>query len=145
MAVLLSSLVAGPAVAALYKWVDANGKVVYSDQPPPGNVQTEILKPPPPPANPNAAKDLQDQEKARQQAQKKKAEAAAADEKSRADQEQRRAACASARGQLQMLLEPGQAIVRINEKGERVQVNDTMRREEIERTQLLIRDSCKDL
>jgi len=32
-------LAAGPAAAALYKWTDASGRVVYSDQPPPPSVK----------------------------------------------------------------------------------------------------------
>ncbi|MFY9261147.1 MAG: DUF4124 domain-containing protein [Gallionella sp.] len=35
--------------AALNKWVDEKGKVHYSDQPPPANVQKIILHFPPPP------------------------------------------------------------------------------------------------
>ena len=51
-------LAAAPASAAIYKWTDANGRVVYSDQPPPANVKVEAIAPPPPPANPNAVKEL---------------------------------------------------------------------------------------
>ena len=36
-------LAAGPAGAVLYKWVDASGRVSYSDQPPPVNVKAEIV------------------------------------------------------------------------------------------------------
>ncbi|MCC6869698.1 MAG: DUF4124 domain-containing protein, partial [Burkholderiales bacterium] len=32
---------AGTSAAALYKWTDASGRVVYSDQPPTGNVKVE--------------------------------------------------------------------------------------------------------
>ena len=38
--------------AALYKWTDANGRVVYSDQPPAGDVKVDTVAGPPPPANP---------------------------------------------------------------------------------------------
>src|SRR4029453_18753239 len=41
-----------------YKWTDANGRVVYSDQPPLGDVKIETLQGPPPPANPNAVKEM---------------------------------------------------------------------------------------
>src|SRR5512139_1897178 len=51
-------LSAAPALAAMYKWTDANGRVVYSDQPPPGNVKAEIITGAAPPANPNAVKDF---------------------------------------------------------------------------------------
>ena len=55
-------LAAAPAIGALYKWTDANGRVIYSDQPPPGNVKVETINAPPPPDNPNAAKDLANKE-----------------------------------------------------------------------------------
>jgi hypothetical protein len=43
LALVLSSLIAG---AEVYKWVDANGKVQFSDQPPPGsNAQAVKVKP----------------------------------------------------------------------------------------------------
>ena len=58
-AVLLAT---APAGGALYKWTDANGRVIYSDQPPPGNVKVETINAPPPPANPNAVKDLANKE-----------------------------------------------------------------------------------
>jgi len=138
------ALACAPAAAAVYKWVDASGRVVYSDQPPPASVKSETLKDLPPPANPNAAKELEDQEFARKQAEKKKQEAAAAAEKTRAETEQRRDMCTTARGQLAMLLDAKQPVFRFNDKGERVAFDDQMRRDEIERTQRLIRDSCKN-
>src|SRR6187397_890157 len=36
-------LASAPAMAALYKWTDASGRVIYSDQPPPGNVKVETI------------------------------------------------------------------------------------------------------
>jgi hypothetical protein len=54
-AALLAAAYAAGAGAALYKWTDAQGRIVYSDQPPAANVKTEQLRPPPPAANPNAA------------------------------------------------------------------------------------------
>jgi hypothetical protein len=138
------ALACAPAAGAVYKWVDANGRVVYSDQPPPASVKSETLKDLPPPANPNAAKELEEQEFARKQAEKKKQEAAAAAEKTRAETEQKRDMCATARGQLAMLLDARQPVFRFNDKGERVAFDDQMRRDEIERTQRLIRDSCRN-
>ena len=41
LALAIARGLAAPASAALYKWTDANGRVVYSDQPPPGNVKIE--------------------------------------------------------------------------------------------------------
>ena len=65
----LAAALSLPAMAALYKWTDANGRVVYSDQPPPGGVKSEVVGPAPPPANPNAVKEMasQDQEMRKRQ------------------------------------------------------------------------------
>ena len=40
---LLALTLAVPAHAQLYKWVDADGKTVYSDTPPPANVKSQRL------------------------------------------------------------------------------------------------------
>ena len=41
----MALLLAAPsAVATTYKWTDAGGRVVYSDQPPAGNIKSEIVK-----------------------------------------------------------------------------------------------------
>ena len=40
-ACMLAATCAGTAAAALYKWTDAQGRIVYSDQPPAANVKTE--------------------------------------------------------------------------------------------------------
>src|SRR5438876_4052967 len=53
---------ASPAIGALYKWTDANGRVVYSDQPPMGDVKVETIAGPPPPANRNAVKEMANKE-----------------------------------------------------------------------------------
>lgn len=46
VAVSLALCMALPASAQMYKWVDSNGKVQYSDKPPPSNIKTEILRAP---------------------------------------------------------------------------------------------------
>src|SRR5216117_1698240 len=94
---------AATGAAALYKWVDANGRVVYSDQPPPGNVKSEIVKPPPPPANPEAAKELADEQSAIKLRDKKRAEDAKAAEKAASTSQRRRDACVNALGQIKAL------------------------------------------
>ncbi|MFH1044369.1 MAG: DUF4124 domain-containing protein [Pseudomonadota bacterium] len=53
----LALCVALPASAQLYKWVDSNGKVQYSDKPPPSNIKTEKLRAPAPAASAPAASE----------------------------------------------------------------------------------------
>ena len=128
--------------AALYKWTDASGRVVYSDQPPPGNVKSEMLKGPPPPANPNAVKEMATKELEYRQRQLDKAEAGAKADKDRTMAKDRADNCAQVKGQMQTLAEEGLAIYRINEKGERVAMDDAARRAERERLGKWMRENC---
>ena len=132
-----------PAAATMYKWVDKSGRVVYSDQPPPADVKTEIVKPPPPPVNPNAAKELADKEQEIKLRDKKRIEEAQSAEKTRADTEQRRENCVQARGQLQALQLANQNYYRYNDKGERILLDDAARRAAIEQQQQIVRASCQ--
>ena len=75
----------GAAGATLYKWTDANGRVVYSDQPPAGNVKVEIVGGAAPPDNPNAARDLANKDVEMKKAQRERAEESAKTGKARAD------------------------------------------------------------
>jgi hypothetical protein len=136
-------LAAAPATATMYKWVDKNGRVVYSDQPPPANVKSEIVKPPPPPVNPNAAKELVDKELETKLRDKKRAEEAQAAEKQRADAARRREICTQARGQLRGLQLDNQNYIRYNEKGEPISLDDAARREAIELQQRTVQEYCQ--
>jgi hypothetical protein len=139
---LALAMSAAPAVSAVYKYVDADGHVVYSDQPPPGNAKSEIVKPPPPPANPNAARELEDKQLAIKQQNKKREEEAVAAEKARQLSERRREACTNALGQMKMLQQRNENVFRVNEQGERVYLTDEMRRTEFERLQQIARENC---
>ena len=141
-ALLVLATVGGPAAATMYKWVDANGRVVYSDQPPPANVKSEIVKPPPPPDNPRAAQELEDQDIANKQRDKKKADEAKAADKAKQTAEKRREVCVNALGQLRALQQKDDILFRYNEKGEKIYYNDEMRRDEFERQQQVARDNC---
>jgi hypothetical protein len=133
--------VAAPAAAALYKWTDASGRVVYSDLPPPADVKAEIIGPAPPPANPNAAKDNANRDAELKQRQAQRVEQEKKAEKSRTDAAKKEEACAQARARLRGL-ESDLPIYRINEKGEQVYVDDATRKLERERLQSQLREFC---
>lgn len=130
-----------PATAAMYKWTDAQGRTVYSDQPPPTNVKSEQVRPPPPPANPNAAKELAQREADYRKRQTDTAEAAKKAEKERADNAQRAENCALAKIQLRQLSESQLAMYRYNEKGQREVMDDDARGRERARINTYIRDN----
>jgi hypothetical protein len=141
-------LTAGPAGAVLYKWVDANGRVSYSDQPPPGNVKAEIVGAAAPvPATgtasaPDAVREMANQElelkkrQAQRTADQKKAE------KARADAAQQQQACTQARAEIKIYEADELILSRINEKGEPVYLDEAMRIKERERLGAQIRQFC---
>jgi hypothetical protein len=132
---------AAPASAALYKWTDAQGRVVYSDQPPPGNQRSEQLRGPPPPANPNAAKELAQREADYRKQQSDAAEAAAKAAKARENAGQIAENCTQVRNQLRQLSETQIAIYRYNEKGEREVMDEDARGRERAKLNTWLRDN----
>jgi hypothetical protein len=133
--------IAGPAGAALYKWTDASGRVVYSDQPPPGNVKVETLNAPPPPANPNAAKELANKELEYKKRQVDSLEAAKKAENERVATRDLAANCTQLKDSLQQLAASEVQLWRTNEKGERVVMDDSARRAERDRIVKWMRDN----
>jgi len=141
-ALAIAALCALPAQAALYKWTDASGRVVYSDQPPPGDVKVETIAGPAPPANPNAAKELANKEV---DSKKQTQEAAANAKKAmaqRADAEKRGDACREARAELSRLTADQVLLYSVNEKGEPVMMNDAERRRRRENVEVYLKANC---
>ena len=138
LAVCALAFAALPAGAALYKWVDENGRVAYGDTPPPG-VKAERVATAVPPADPNAVRDMAAKDaqiKKRQQErtdEEAKAEKAAADAKAKVDR------CAQTRGRLQQLRSDA-ALYRFNEKGEKVYFDAAEREKSIADSEKMLRD-----
>jgi len=57
------AMAAGPVAAEMYKWVDENGQVQYTQHPPPGDVKAETIKPPARVDTEGALKELEQQQK----------------------------------------------------------------------------------
>jgi hypothetical protein len=137
----MAALLAPAAAAALYKWTDAQGRIVYSDQPPQGDVKTEQLRGAPPPANPNAAKELAQKQAEFQKRQGDAAKAAEKAGKERAIAAQVAENCAQAKGQLRQLGESQLVIYRYNDKGEREVMDDDARAKERAKLNAWMRDN----
>jgi len=120
IAVIAALTAAMPAAAALYKWTDANGRVVYSDQPPMGNIKAETLSGAPPPANPDAVKEMATKDAEFKKRQADQAENAKKADKQRTDAERLVDQCAQARGQIKQLGAEQAQVHRYNAKGDRV-------------------------
>jgi hypothetical protein len=138
---LLAATAATGTAAALYKWTDAQGRIVYSDQPPQANVKTEQLRGAPPPANPNAAKELAQREADFRKRQADAAAASAKAGKAQASDAQRAEGCAQAKGELKQLAESQLAIYRYNEKGEREAMDEDARVRERAKLNTWVRDN----
>jgi hypothetical protein len=134
------------ACAALNKWVDADGKVHYSDSRP-SDIKVQTLKSSAtaeavtPASGAGAPKSLAEREADWKKSQKTKEEAA-----QKADQEKEVAAikqknCDSARGNLSTL-ENTPALVTYNEKGERTFMDDVSRKQRTEEARKEVNSYC---
>jgi hypothetical protein len=138
------------AQAGVTRWVDADGKVHYSDQPAPSTAKSQKnLDLKNNPALPKAAPDSKGGEKSLAEkdleSRKRRVEAEEGAAKQAKDQEEaksRKSNCAQARNQLQALQE-GQKISKFDEKGERVFLEDSARPQAIEEAKKTVDSWCK--
>ncbi|HEX4985763.1 MAG TPA: DUF4124 domain-containing protein [Burkholderiales bacterium] len=133
--------------AQTYKWTDAEGKVHYSDQPPPGNAKQETTISPrrKPSASAPAAskpKTYREQEAEFRQRQVEAAEKDAAAKKKADEAAEKKRNCEQARNQV-ATLQAGGRIARTSENGEREYLSDAQIAEEIERGKKSIDAWCK--
>lgn len=137
---LVAACIAPGATAALYKWVDANGRVVYSDQPPNTDAKTDLIGAAPPPANPNAMKELANKDAEMKKRQADRGEDAKKAEKARGESQKLAAFCTQARAQVAGLNRDDMAMFRVNEKGERVLMDAAARKGEAEKVEQMMRE-----
>jgi Domain of unknown function (DUF4124) len=162
------SFMVAPAGAETYKWTDADGKVIYSDQPPPANVKnpttvtprkkTSKSAPIPPDAAgqgdakvegkstakpaPAAAKTAQELDAEFKQRQVEAAEKEAAQKKAARDAEDKNKNCEQAKANVALYKEGGR-IARANAKGETEYLDDAQIAQELGRAQRLQDSWCK--
>jgi hypothetical protein len=155
---ILALCLALPATAQMYKWKDANGKWQYSDTPPPSNVKAEKLRgvttPPEAPAasdekqgaakgaaksGPKTAAEL---EQAFRKRQLDAAKAKEADDKKLADARIQEENCKRNRQALAGF-EAGGRQSRVDEKGERVFLDEAQIASEIAKARQAIATTCK--
>jgi len=152
-----AALAALPAAAQqLYKYVGPDGKVQYSDRPPPdgrkaekvtGSRLSSVPGAPVAAANTDAAKSstpktAAEQDQAFRQRRIDAEEKAKKDEKLAQDQQQKSESCAGARRELSGL-QSGARVARLNENGERVFLDDAGVQGEITRLEREIAAGCK--
>lgn len=134
-----------PVMAAMYKYVDADGQVVYSQFPPPGEVETDVVQPPPPPPSSAAASRKQLIDSLVENAEKRQ-EAAKTDaqpEKAARDADEvRKQNCLAARKNLENLTANDQRRL-VNEKGNEISLDETRRARLVRQAQQRIQKECR--
>jgi chromatin remodeling complex protein RSC6 len=143
--IAIACLAAPIASAELYKYIDKDGKTVYSDQPPVNldskqlNIQSGASSNVATPAAPKTALDRDKElQKGRDEARER---AKKSDESAKQTQAQE-AACAQARSAYQLYADGGR-ITKYNEKGERVYLGDQEIEVERERSKREMDEACK--
>lgn len=143
--ILTLALIGFNAHAELNKWVDADGKVHYSDTPPPeaatqnvrvfsGKDQTEA------PAD-HTPKTIAEREAEYKKSKQEKTEAAQKKAQQDANSEARKNNCAAARENAR-ILEAGTPIVTLNANGERTYMDDSSRAQRLEQANKAISANC---
>ena len=138
MVIAVASLFATAAAAQLYKYVDKDGRTVYSDQPPADRDSKTVNTP----ATATASKSFVERDKEMDKLRAKSREdAKKADEKEKtaAAQDER---CRQANERLRALVDGGR-IWKYDEKGERTIMDDQEIETERGKAQKLVDEACK--
>src|SRR3954465_2802055 len=149
---IVTAAISGAAISAqTYKWTDAEGKIHYSDQPPPANIKepTTVKTPRQAPAAPTGkdtapakAKTYTEQEAEFKKRQVETAEREAAEKKKADEAAEKKQTCTQVRVQLKGL-QAGGRITQTNAKGEREYMSDAQIGQEIDRLKKAEAGVCK--
>jgi hypothetical protein len=139
-AVALTTLVVGPATA-MYRWTEADGRVVYSDKPPPDGRVDRILKRAPPP-DPDSVKALSEAENGLRERQQQRDLAADKARKQAVDARTRADECGKLRANLDALSSPAQ-VYRVDDKGQRELLDDESRGKAAKEAAALLQRNCR--
>jgi len=138
-------LIASPVHAQLYKWVDEQGKVHYSDQPPSGKAKSEstldIPSQPGAAGSPDSGKSWQEKELEFQKRKTSAAEAEAKKQKAEQETQTKRENCEKAKLNLSQL-ESVNLVYTYDEKAGRITMNEAQRAEAIEKARKSVAEWC---
>jgi Domain of unknown function (DUF4124) len=133
-----AALAASVSLAAMYKWVDENGRVSYGDTPPVG-VKAERLSSGPAPADPAAVRDLATKDAELRKRMQQRTDDEAKVQNDRVADNLRRTQCQQALGRVRSLRQDAN-VFRYNEKGDREYLDAAARENAIAENQKLMRE-----
>ena len=142
LAILSSSVYAGPS-----KWVDEQGKVHYSDNPPKHNAKVQQLQfkdtvaTPPPADDLYAPRSTTEMEADLKRGKDARAAQEKKDEQVRAQAEAKQINCANARANLTSMQQHGR-MFKADANGERVYMDDNQRQQQIDAAQSRVNEYC---
>lgn len=125
----------------LNKWVDDEGKVHYSDQPPPPNVKAQILIAPAAGSGTPPQKSIAERESERKKALKAKEEAAQKAAQQQESDLAKQKNCEGAKSNLRTL-ESNSQIATYNDKGERINMDYASRQRSLEEASKQVSTFC---
>jgi hypothetical protein len=135
---VIAALAGSVAIAAMYKWVDENGRVAYGDTPPAG-VKAERMSSGPAPADPAAVRDLATKDAELRKRAQQRTDDDAKVEKDRVAENLRLTQCQQGVGRIRSLRQDAN-VYRYNEKGDKVLLDAVARENAIAENQKLMRD-----
>ena len=91
--VIVLFLVVGNSYAALYKWVDADGNTHYTQNPPSGGIEADVIKPPPRVNTEKARNQLEEEQKYLEDIQEERSKQAKKEQNDKANEDIRKSYC----------------------------------------------------
>ena len=135
---VVAALAGTASIAAMYKWVDENGRVAYGDTPPAG-VKAERMNSGPGPADPGAVRDMATKDAEIRKRMQQRTDDDAKVQKDRVDENLRRTQCQQAVGRVKSLRQDAN-VYRYNEKGDKVFLDTAARENAIAENNKLMRE-----
>lgn len=137
---LVILVLAANASAAMYKWVDENGEVHYTQSPPPEGVQGETIKPPPKVDTKSAVEQLDAKEKQWDDLQKQKADAAKKEAEQQDQIAKKKANCKLGHDKLDSYVQP--RVKKTNADGSKEWMTEEERQAQIKEANNIIKEFC---
>ena len=127
--------------AKMYKWVDENGQVQYSQHPPTTDVDVEEIKPPPKVDTDAAKKSLEAQKKKVEKQYEERMESKKESEKNEQEAKQKEDRCNNAKARLASYQRP--RVNLLDEDGNPIRATEEQRQKGLEEAKKYISENCK--